>query len=95
MVKVDFDLTLSLAAHNIYRVIALMLEGHESETSKSLYTKFFSNSGGIEIMNDRIRVLLKKKRHLPILIEALDEIGPIHIPWLENRFLEFQPWTVT
>ena len=95
VVKVDFDLTLSLAAHNIYRAMALMLEGHESETSKSLYAKFFSNGGGFEIKNDRVRVLLKKKRHLPILIEALNEIGPIPIPWLENRFLEFQLWTVT
>ena len=95
VVKVDFDLTLSLAAHNLYRAMALMLEGHEWETSKSLSTKFFANGGAFEVMGDRIRVYLKKKRHLPILMEALKEIGPTRIPWLENRFLEFQPWTVS
>jgi hypothetical protein len=95
VVKVDFDLTLTVAAHNLYRTIALMLEGHEWETSKNLNAKFFANGGAFEVMADRIRVHLKKKRHLPILIEALKEIGPTRIPWLGNRLLEFKPWTVS
>jgi hypothetical protein len=95
VVKVDFDLTLTVAAHNLYRVMALMLEGHQWETSKSLNNKFFANGGAFEIMGKRIRIHLKKKRHLPILMEALKDIGPCRIPWLNNRFLEFQPWTVS
>jgi len=95
VVKVDFDLTLTLAAHNFYRSMALMLEGHEWETSKSLNTKFFANGGAFEVIGDRIRVFLKKKRHMPILIQALKEIGPTRIPWLDNRILEFKLWTVS
>jgi transposase len=95
VVKVDFDLTLTVAAHNLYRAMALMLEGHEWETSKSLNAKFFANGGAFEVMGDRIRVYLKKKRHLPILIHALNEIGSSQIPWLENRLVEFEPWTVS
>ena len=95
VVKVDFDLTMTLAAHNLYRAMALMLEGHEWETSKSLNTKFFGNGGAFDVMEDRIRVYLKKKRHLPILIQALREIGSKRIPWLENRLIEFEPWTVS
>lgn len=95
VVKVDFDLTLTVAAHNLYRIMALMLEGHQWETSKSLNNKFFANGGAFEIMAERIRIHLKKKRHLPILMEALKEIGPCRIPWLKNRLLEFLPWTVS
>lgn len=95
VVKVDFDLTLSVAAHNLYRSMALMLEGHEWETSKSLNLKFFNNGGAFEVLADRIRVYLKKKRHLPIVMESLTQIGPTNIPWLEDRFLEFLPWTVS
>jgi hypothetical protein len=95
VVKVDFDLTLTLAAHNLYRAIALMLAGHEWETSKSLNAKFFANGGAVEIQSDRIRVHLKKKRHLPMLMEALTQIGPTRIPWLDNRILEFHPSTVS
>jgi len=95
VVKVDFDLTLTLAAHNLYRAMALMLEGHEWETAKSLNTKFFANGGAFDLLGDRIRVYPKKKRHLPILMQALDQIGTTRIPWLENRLLEFEPWTVS
>jgi hypothetical protein len=95
VVKVDFDLTLTLAAHNLCRTMALMLEGHQWETSKSLNAKFFANGGAFEIADDRIHVYLKKKRHLPTLMETLKNIGPTRIPWLQNRFLEFQPWTVS
>ena len=95
VVKVDFDLTLTITAHNLYRATALMLGGHEWETSKSLNAKFFANGGAFEVMDDRIRVYLKKKRHLPLLMETLAEIGPTHIPWLDNRLLLFEPWTVS
>ncbi|NTV58699.1 MAG: hypothetical protein HGA74_15660 [Deltaproteobacteria bacterium] len=95
VVKVDFDLTLTVAAHNLYRAIALMLAGHEWETSKSLNVKFFANGGAVDIQGDRIRVHLKKKRHLPMLMEALTQIGPTRIPWLDNRILEFHPSAVS
>jgi hypothetical protein len=95
VVKVDFDLTLTVAAHNLYRAIALMLAGHEWETSKSLNAKFFANGGAVEIHSDRIRVHLKKKRHLPMLMEALTQIGSTRIPWLDNRILEFHPSAVS
>ena len=95
VVKVDFDLTLTLMAHNLYRAMAIMLEGFESETSKSLNTKFFSNGGAFEIKEKEIHVLLKKKRHLPSLMAALGELGEKKIPWLENRSLVFSPWTVS
>ena len=95
VVKVDFDLTLTITAHNLYRATALMLAGHEWETSKSLNAKFFANGGAFEVMDDRIRVYLKKKRHLPLLMATLNDIGPTHIPWLDNRLLVFEPWTVS
>ena len=82
-------------APRILQAFRFMLEGHEWETSKSLNNKFFANGGAFEIMGERIRIHLKKKRHLPILMEALKEIGPCRIPWLKNRLLEFQPWTVS
>jgi hypothetical protein len=30
-----------------------------------------------------------------MLIEALTQIGPTRIPWLDNRILEFHPSTVS
>lgn len=93
VVKVDFDLTMTIVAHNIYRIMAQKLEGFENETSFSLNNKFFSNSGQFKIEDTTIKVDLKKKRHLPILIDALDKYKDQKIPWLGNRTIEFNMWT--
>ena len=40
IVKVDFDLTMTVAAHNLYRIMAQSLTGFEKESSISLNTNF-------------------------------------------------------
>lgn len=70
VVKVDFDLTLTLLAHNLYRILAKDLAGFENCTVDTLNRKFFYNGAKIIIKNKNISVFLKKKTHLPILLES-------------------------
>lgn len=89
VVKVDFDLTMTIASHNIYRAMAQGLEGFTKETAVSLYNKFFSNGGNFKINNDCIKIEFKKKRHLPLLMEQLQKLTDVAIPWLDGKKLEF------
>jgi transposase len=75
VVKVDFDLCVSLLAHNLYRLTAQSLPGFESCMAPTLYRKFFENGANVEIQGSKVRVQLKKKTHLPILFE---------VPWLKE-----------
>ncbi|MFC1896924.1 hypothetical protein ACFL0Q_09780 [Thermodesulfobacteriota bacterium] len=95
VVKVDFDLTLTAAAHNLYRTMAIMLKGYEWQTSKSLHTKFLANGGSFKIMQNSVTVSMKKKRHLPLILQMLKELGPTKIPWLGNRILDFEAWSAS
>jgi transposase len=95
VVKVDFDLTLTAAAHNLYRTMAIMLKGYEWQTSKSLHTKFLANGGSFKVMQDRVTISMKKKRHLPLILQMLKELGPTKIPWLGNRLLDFEAWSAS
>jgi hypothetical protein len=95
VVKVDFDLTITMAAHNLYRAMGIMLEGFEWETSKSLHTKFFSNGGSFLIDKQGIQINVKKKRHLPALMATLSELAGTTIPWLGNRVISFSCLTTT
>jgi len=95
VVKVDFDLTMTTAAHNLYRAMALLLEGYEWETAKSLNTKFLANGGSFKIEPDRVIVSMKKKRHLPLVLEMLKQVGSTKIPWLGKRTLDFEAWTAS
>jgi hypothetical protein len=95
VVKVDFDLTMTAAAHNLYRAMALLIEGYEWETAKSLNTKFLANGGSFKIEADRVVVSMKKKRHLPLILQMLKQLGPKKIPWLGKRRLEFEAWSAS
>ena len=89
VIKVDFDLTMSILAHNLYRLLALDLQGYSHLHAKTLFEKFICNSGSIHISQEAISVVMKKKRHLPILLQALEPFQNEPISWMENRQLQF------
>lgn len=87
VIKVDFDLTMSILAYNLYRVLANDLTGYEHNTPQTLYEKFINNNGSIEINHSSALVSMKKKRNLPELLTAMEKFEKIKIPWLGGRSL--------
>ena len=82
VIKVDFDLTMTILAYNIYRLLAKELPRYTHQTAEKLYEKFISNSGKVAINKNKIAVLLKKKRHLPAILSAMKRFTPCSIEWL-------------
>jgi hypothetical protein len=76
VVKVDFDLTLSLLVHNLYKILSNKLPGFERCSVPTIYRSFIENGAEIKIENKNITVSLKKKTHLPILFE---------LPWMKQK----------
>ncbi len=89
VIKVDFDLTMSILAHNLYRLLALQLSRYSNCSSTKIYEKFIQNNGSIEIQADKILIKMKKKRDLPLLLETMKYFEDIYIPEFENRKLVF------
>lgn len=83
VVKVDFDLTLSLLAHNLYRRLARELPGFENCTVDTLNRKFLENGAKVVVEKNMVEVHLKKKTHLPILFE---------LPWIKKMKTTFLSW---
>jgi len=76
VVKVDFDVTLSLLTHNLYRYLTSKLHGFEKCTVPTIYRSFLENGAEIKIKDRHITVALKKKTHLPLLFQ---------LPWLNEK----------
>jgi len=94
VVKVDFDLTMTILAHNLYRMLARDLPGFSHNRATTLYDKFIDNSGDVVIGEDTIVVKMNRKRHLPLLRECLPQVdGPY--PWLGGKKLVFTAGTHT
>jgi transposase len=90
VIKVDFDLTMSILAHNIYRLFALDLDGYSHMTSQSIYEKFIANPAEVEIKEQEIVIKLKKKRNLPMVLENMNKFKPLKMTHLNNKQMIFE-----
>jgi hypothetical protein len=90
VIKVDFDLTMSILANNLYRLLALELERYSHLSAQSLYDKFVLNGADIIIGEDTITVQLKKKRNLPLILEVMPKYSRQKYPWLNDKNVIFE-----
>jgi IS4 transposase len=89
VIKVDFDLTMSILAHNLLRLFAQDLRGYEHQSAPTLYNKFLANSGVVEITSEQVAVKLHKKRALPVLLTAMTPFQDQPIRLWGNRTATF------
>ena len=87
VVKVDFDLVMTLLAHNLYRLFAQDIDGYSHCEAKTIFNKFILNAGEITISEPDISIKLKKKRTLPLILENLADSETLTYPWLHDRRL--------
>ena len=85
VIKVDFDLTMTILAYNLYRLIAKELPRYERTTAVKLYEKFISNGGKVTINDEEITIALKKKRHLPAILSTMQNLAPCKASWLKKN----------
>jgi transposase len=100
VIKVDFDLTMTILAHNLLRLFCKDIDGFAHCNSETLYDKFISAAGEVAIENAMVddvavSVTLKKKRTLPHLLEHLQSSQHLPVPWLQNAALSFTAGSTT
>ena len=90
MITNEFDLTMSILANNLYRLLALELERYSHLSVQSIYDKFVLNGADIIIQEDMITVQLKKKRNLPLILEVMPKYSRQKYPWLNDKNVIFE-----
>ncbi len=89
VIKVDFDLTMSILTHNIFRLFAQDMERYSNVSDQTLFDKFISNTADVEIDKEKIKVFLKKKRNLPLILEVMQKFESSKFDWMKNLKMEF------
>jgi len=89
VIKVDFDLTMTILAHNLLRLFCRELEAYSACNAETLYDKFISAPGDVVIKDNTVAVSLKKRKELPSLMENLQNVEKLPIPWLQNFQMHF------
>lgn len=96
VIKVDFDLTLTVLASNLYRLFARDLPpGFRRQTAQALFETILETGADIQLAPGLCRISLRKKRNLPMLLEALARLPATSVPWLGHRRLVFDGATRT
>jgi len=91
VIKVDFDLVMTILAHNLYRLLAAEFDRYQHLSDERIYKKFVSNSGEIKIEANEIRIGLKKKRELPEILDFFKTVNAVEYTWLKNKIINFFP----
>ncbi|MDR3020591.1 MAG: transposase [Treponema sp.] len=94
VIKVDFELTMTILAHNLYRLLAMNLPGYEHCDAETIYNKFINNSGEVIVSEEDIIVKLKKKRNLPMILEFANTRVQ-SFPWICKKILSIVASTTT
>jgi len=92
IVKVDFDLTMTLLADTIYKLFTRQISGFEHKKAKTIYRDIIKNHAQITInvKTQTIDICLNKKNHLPLLLSLDWFKNGVVIPWLDNYKLNFR-----
>jgi len=83
--NVDFDVTTTVLASLLYRILASKLSGFESCGPKLLFRKFILSKATVMVTPQAVKVYFSKRSHNPIVkAAALDKTAP-PVTWLGNR----------
>lgn len=89
LIKIHFDVVLTMIADTLYYYLAQSLRGFENCDAKKIFRHFIDMPAKIEVKGDNIYIQYPLRSHSPVLRSArLDKWTP-PISWLGNRKLFF------
>jgi transposase len=89
LIKVHFDVLMTMIAHALYHVLSQKFRGFEHCRATTIFRQFINMKAEILVGNDVITVKFPRRSHNPIIKAAQLDKGAPKIPWLGNRRLEF------
>jgi hypothetical protein len=75
---------MSITAHNIYRLLSRELERYKDISDQTIYEAFIRNAGEVDVTENEVKILLKKKRTLPAILTAMQKFSDQIYPKLNN-----------
>lgn len=89
-VEVDFSVAVTVVANVLYRWFAKDLKGFEKAQAKQLFRRFINTWAEIRIDPSSVEVILPRRAHNPLLLEAGYDKLTVSVPWWEGRILRFR-----
>ena len=90
LIKVHFDVLMTMIAHSLYHFMSEKLRGFEDCRAATIFRQFINMKADIEIRGEVISVKFPRRSHNPIIKAAQLDNNATRISWLGNRRLQFE-----
>ncbi len=87
LIKVHFDVLMTMVADTLYTMLARRLRGFEDCDSPKIYRHFIRGKGTIMVDDGVVNVVYPRRSHNPILRAVSWDNLPCHLPGLRNAKL--------
>jgi hypothetical protein len=89
VVKVDFDIAMTLIANTLYKTFSSQIRLFEKAKAKTLFRNFVEGEAKITLTPKVVQVRFEKKSHNPLIMDWVKTLRPMPIPWMGNRTMDF------
>ena len=90
LIKVHFDVLMTMIAHALYHFMSQKLRGFEDCSAATIFRQFINMSAEILIRGEVITVKFPRRSHNPIIKAAQLDKNATSISWLGNKRLQFE-----
>ncbi|MFU8766893.1 MAG: hypothetical protein ACNA7I_04405 [Candidatus Methanoperedens sp.] len=89
MIRIYFDVVLTIVADTLYRLLARDLKRFEECTPKTIFSDFINCRCKGEVVGDEIIIKMKKKATTPVFKSNGVFQKSYELPWLGNKRVRF------
>jgi hypothetical protein len=90
VVKVDFDIAITMIANSLYKIIASKLRNFEKAKPKTIFRNFIEAKAKIFITEKELIVRYEKKSYNPLIMKLVEQLKLKEIPWIKDKKLIFE-----
>jgi hypothetical protein len=88
--KVDFDVTLTVIATGLYRLLGKHLHGFDHAKARQIFRRFLDTNATVDVSADGVRVRLPRRAHNPLLLDSGLLAASISVPWWGGASLKVE-----
>jgi transposase len=89
IVKVDFDIAVTLIANTLYKTLAGKFKLFDKAKPKTIYRNIIEGAAKIYIESETVKVIFGKKAFNPLIMDWISSLAEIKVPWMENRIIQY------
>ncbi len=89
IVKVDFDIAMTLIANTLYKTLSNKFKLFGKAKPKTIYRNIIEGKAEISISSNKIKVQFGKRSFNPLIMDWISSLPSLKVPWMKNRIIEY------